>query len=47
MYNQLAKIVDCRLQKIGQLSFNHYNGGCANMADERKVLDMKKIPKKS
>ena len=46
-YNQLAKIVDCKLQKIGKLIFNHYNGGCANMADERKVLYVKKISKKS
>ena len=35
---QISKLVGCELTLIGQLRFDHYNGGCANVADEKLYL---------
>ena len=35
---QISKIVNCQLKNIGQLEFDHYYGGCANVADEKIYL---------
>ena len=35
---QISQIIDCRLQKIGELSFSHKFGGCANVNDNRIYL---------
>ena len=35
---QIAKIDGCQLRTIGQLTFNHYRGACANVAEEQVYL---------
>ena len=35
---QVSKIIGCELKQIGQLGFNHYSGGCANVQNEYVYL---------
>ena len=35
---QISKIKNCKLELVGQLDFNHYDGGCANVGDNRIYL---------
>ena len=35
---QISKLLGCQLSSIGHLSFNHYAGGCANVADAKLYL---------
>ena len=35
---QIAKIDGCRLRHIGELAFDHTNGGCANVNNQKILL---------
>ena len=35
---QISTIRNCKLEVVGQLSFNHYMGACANVADNQIYL---------
>ena len=35
---QISQIINCQLKRIGQLEFNHDDGGCANVGNNRVYL---------
>ena len=37
-WNQISKVMDCSLKRVGSLSFNFYHGGCAAVNEERSYL---------
>ena len=35
---QISQLVGCELSRVGTLDFDHYYGGCTNVADDRMYL---------
>ena len=35
---QISKLIGCELTRVGTLDFDHYRGGCANVADNQLYL---------
>lgn len=38
MKTQISKVTNCRLERVGELAFNHAFGACTNVADDRIYL---------
>ena len=38
MKTQISKVSNCRLERVGELAFNHAFGACTNVADDRIYL---------